>query len=112
MLHIWYKSHLFNVFEIYDLGPLEKRPREKIYQTGEDFIIDLEDNLLYHIEVMTVGIVSKFVLRQFFIPEELCNYIIQEYHDPMHLGMDQLDTKMRQKFWFPKMISKTEKYID
>ena len=68
--------------------------------------------MLYHIEVMAGGIVSEFVLRQLFIPEELCNYIIQEYHDPMHLGMERLVAKMRQKFWFPKMISKTEKYIN
>ena len=30
----------------------------------------------------------------------------------MHLGMDRLVTKMKQQFWFPKMISKTEKYIN
>lgn len=83
----------------------EKRMREKIYKTENTFLIDENSQLLYHIELVAGGLVKDYCLVWLFVPEDMCDYLIQEYHQRAHQGLDRLVAQIRQCYWFPKMVS-------
>ena len=92
--------------------PKETRKAKKIIMMAEDFFIDSRDGLLYHLDYPAGGMVREYCIIQLYIPEELANLVIQESHSSMHLGMDRLIPLIKQKYWFPRMVSKIEKYIN
>ena len=67
--------------------PEEKRMRERVYKSENNFLIDENSRLLYHVELVAGGLV-KDCLVQLFVPEDICDYLIQEYHQRAHQGLD------------------------
>ena len=91
--------------------PKEGNKAKKILIMAEDFFIDSEDGLLYHLDFPAGDLVKEYCTIQLYVPEDLVNYIIQELHSSIHLGLDRLIPQIKEKYWFPKMASKVEKYI-
>ena len=91
--------------------PPEKRKASRIIMLADQYFIDNTDYLLYHIEYPAGGLVRDFCLIQLYIPEELVNYVIKEVHAPMHLGRSKMIAQIRQKYWFPRMGTLIDKYI-
>ena len=91
--------------------PPEKQKASRIIMLADQYFIDNTDYLLYHIEYPAGGLVRDFCLIQLYIPEELVNYVIKEVHAPMHLGRSKMIAQIRQKYWFPRMGTLIDKYI-
>ena len=91
--------------------PPEKRKASRIIMLADQYFIDNTDYLLYHIEYPAGGLVRDFCVIQLYIPEELVNYVIKEVHAPMHLGRSKMIAQIRQKYWFPRMGTVIDKYI-
>ena len=91
--------------------PPEKRKASRIIMLADQYFIDNTDYLLYHIEYPAGGLVHDFCVIQLYIPEELVNYVIKEVHAPMHLGGSKMIGQIRQKYWFPRMGTLVDKYI-
>ena len=91
--------------------PPEKCKASRIIMLADQYFIDNTDYLLYHIEYPAGGLVHDFCVIQLYIPEELVNYVIKEVHSPMHLGRGKMIAQIRQKYWFPRMGTLVDKYI-
>ena len=91
--------------------PPEKRKAKRLIMMADHFFLDNVDNLLFHLDYPAGGLVKDYCIIQLYIPEELTNYVIQEMHAPMHLGKSGLIAQIRQRYWFPRMVSKIDKYI-
>ena len=92
--------------------PEEKRMRERVYKSENNFLIDENSRLLYHVELVAGGLVKDYCLVQLFVPEDICDYLIQEYHQRAHQGLDRLVAQIRQRYWFPRMVTKISNYIN
>ena len=92
--------------------PEEKRMRERVYKSENYFLIDENSHLLYHVELVAGGLVKDYCLVQLFVPEDICDYLIQEYHQRAHQGLDRLVAQIRQRYWFPRMVTKISNYIN
>ena len=92
--------------------PEEKRMRERVYKSENNFLIDENSHLLYHVELVAGGLVKDYCLVQLFIPKDICDYLIQEYHQRAHQGLDRLVAQIRQRYWFPRMVTKISNYIN
>ena len=92
--------------------PKEKRMRERVYKSENNFLIDENSHLLYHVELVAGGLVKDYCLVQLFVPEDICEYLIQEYHQRAHQGLDRLVAQIRQRYWFPRMVTKISNYIN
>ena len=92
--------------------PEEKRMRERVYKSENNFLIDENSHLLYHVELVAGGLVKDYCLVQLFVPEDICDYLIQEYHQRAHQGLDRLVAQIRQRYWFPRMVTKISNYIN
>ena len=92
--------------------PEEKRMRERVYKSENNFLIDENSHLLYHVELVAGGLVKGYCLVQLFIPQNICNYLIQAYHQRAHQGLDRLVAQIRQRYWFPRMVTKISNYIN
>ena len=62
----------------------EKRMRERVYKSENNFLIDENSHLLYHVELVAGGLVKDYCLVQLFVPEDICDYLIKEYHQRAH----------------------------
>ena len=103
-------SAIMQYIELEDLPP-EKQKVSRIILLADQYFIDNTDYLLYHIEYPVGGLVRDFCVIQLYIPEELVNYVIKEVHAPMHLGRSKMTAQIRQKYWFPRMGTLIDKYI-
>ena len=92
--------------------PEEKRMRERVYKSENNFLIDENSCLLYHVELVAGGLVKDYCLVQLFVPKDICDYLIQEYHQRAHQGLDRLVAQIRQRYWFPRMVTKISNYIN
>ena len=69
-------------------------------------------HFLYHVELVAGGLVKYYCLVQLFVPEDICDYFIQEYHQRAHQGLDRLVAQIRQRYCFPRMVTKISNYIN
>ena len=60
--------------------PEERRMSEKICKTENNFFIDENNWFLYQIDLVAGGLVKDYCLVQLFLPEDICDYLIQEFH--------------------------------
>ena len=91
--------------------PPEKRKAKRILMMAESFFLDNVDNILFHVEYPAGGLVKTHCLIQLYIPEALINYLLREVHSTMHLGRSGMMAQIRQRYYFPKMNTYIEKYI-
>ena len=64
------------------------------------------DGLLYH-AVKGADDVDVLV-----VPAAFEDVLLREYHDGMsHLGVRRTLTRLREKYWFPRMKARVEAYI-
>ena len=92
--------------------PEEKRMRERVYKSENNILIDENSHLLYHVELVAGGLVKDYCLVQLFIPKDICDYLIQEYHQRAHQGLDRLVAQIRQRYWFTRMVTKISNNIN
>ena len=92
--------------------PEEKGMRERVYKSENNFLIDENSHLLYHVELVAGGLVKDYCLVQLFIPKDICDYLIQEYHQRAHQGLDRLVAQIRQRYWFARVVTKISNYIN
>ena len=56
--------------------PEEMRMRERVYKSENNFLIDENNHLLYHVELVAGGLVKDYCLVQLFVPEDICDYLM------------------------------------
>jgi transposase InsO family protein len=124
-----YKSRLFSRSKLRDLQMedqlaseiihylqhdkfLDPKNSKKICGLADHFFLNPLTGILAHIESPAVGLTQGEPHLQLYIPDSLVNYVIDYYHSQKHSGLETLIAQIKERYWFHKMPSKIQNFID
>lgn len=90
--------------------PTETRLAKRIVMLSDQFLLD--DSILFHIEIPCGGIAEEIFLIQLSVPSALQPHFLNEIHLPAHQGFYKMLQKIKNKFWWPKMTTSIQRYLD
>lgn len=96
--------------------PIDEKKQRICLRAEEQFV--LKDGLLYHYyqpkHKGRVDLTNHYVF-QLAAPREIRKDLLYHYHDNLagggHFGVTRTFEKLRQKYWFPKMLQEIKDYV-
>ncbi len=94
---------------------LDTKQLQRFIAESHDYIIDPDDNLLYHLYTPRgKGLKADCIVKQLVVPDALKHDIMVSYHDSLlagHQGFDRTYHLIRLKYYWPRMYSQIKQYV-